>query len=90
MDQTGFGRPAHVDGLLERVEHEPGTGRLARPPADNAPGDHVDDERDVDHARPGRHVGEVAHPLTVRRRSIRFPKGTGPGDPGGAGWADPP
>jgi hypothetical protein len=61
---------AHVDRLLERVEHELGARGPTRSPADDTAGEHVDGERDVDHARPGRDVGEVAHPLTVSRRSI--------------------
>lgn len=35
-------------------------------PADDRPGADIDDERDVDHPAPGRHVGEVGHPGGVR------------------------
>ena len=44
--------------------------RPADPPADNAAGEHIDHEGDVDKACPGRYVGEVADPEPVRRRSL--------------------
>jgi hypothetical protein len=50
----------------ERVEHELGARGPARPPADDTPGEHVDDERHVDHTRPGRDIGKVAYPQLVR------------------------
>ena len=39
------------------------------PPAHDPPGEHVDHERDVDHAGPGRDVGEVRDPQPVRGRA---------------------
>src|SRR5436190_8850770 len=64
---------AVVDRLLECVEDEiSGQGRRG-PPADNPPRKHVDDERDVDEATPGRDVREVRHPhraLTQLRRVL--------------------
>ena len=42
------------------------------PPAEDPPGVGVDDERDVDHPRPGRHVGEVGDPEPVRRRRVEL------------------
>ena len=54
--------PAVVERLLQRIEHEAGVGRARHPPADDAPGKGVDDEGDVDEARPGRDIGEVATP----------------------------
>lgn len=48
--------------MLERVESKLGAGGLACPPTDDAPGKHVDDERDVEHAHPSLDVREVAHP----------------------------
>ena len=65
VDQAVLGGPADVDRLFERVEHELRARGLARPPADDTPGEHVDDERHVDHARPGRDVGKVAHPQPI-------------------------
>src|SRR5437899_1057750 len=59
---------AVVDRLLECVEDEiSGQGRRG-PPADNPPRKHVDDERDVDEATPGRDVREVRHPQLIRAR----------------------
>ena len=43
------------------------------PPADDAPGEGVDDEGDVDEAGPGRDVGEVRHPQDVRPRRLELP-----------------
>jgi hypothetical protein len=66
MDQVGDLRTtALVDRLLERVEDEIGPQRRRHAPADNAAGEDVDDEGDVDEAAPRRHVGEVGHPQLV-------------------------
>ena len=55
MDQPGQSATpvaaAGPDGLLERVEDQRGLHAGGGPPAQDAPGVGVDDERDVDHAR---------------------------------------
>ena len=61
MDQA-VGRPAGMQGLLQRVENEAGRLRAADPPADDPSGEDVDHESDVDHAGPGAHVGQVGDP----------------------------
>ena len=50
-------------------------------PAEDPPGVGVDDERDVDHAGPGRDVGEVGDPQPVRRRRVE--PALRPGPPAG-------
>ena len=72
MDQPGqvgvaFAPPG-PDGLLERVQDDAGGHRGGGPPAEDPAGVGVDDERDVDPARPGRDIGQVGHPQPVRRR----------------------
>jgi hypothetical protein len=59
--------------LLERVGGEVGAQRGGAPPADDASGVDVHDERDVDPARPGRDVGQVGDPQPVRRRRPELP-----------------
>jgi hypothetical protein len=66
MDQPRSGLPL-MNGLFQGIEHEPGMGRAADPPADDAAGEGVDDEGHVDEALPGRDIGEVADPEHVRR-----------------------
>jgi hypothetical protein len=56
-----------MNGLFQGIEHEPGMGRAADPPAHDAAGEGIDDEGDVDEALPRRHIGEVADPQHVRR-----------------------
>jgi hypothetical protein len=72
LDQPGQIRLALAgpgpDGLLHGVQDELGSHRGAGPPAQDAAGVGVDDEGDVDPARPGRHVGQVGHPQPVRRQ----------------------
>ena len=57
---------AVVDRLLERVQDEVGAQRRRDPPADDPPGEDVDDERDVDEATPGGDVGKVGDPELIR------------------------
>src|SRR5215207_6192167 len=63
--------PVEVDaasgprGHVQRVDHQRGVHGAGRLPADDAAGEHVHDERDVDDPRPRRAVGEVRHPLLV-------------------------
>ena len=62
-----------MNGLLERIEHEAGVCRPRDPPADDATGVGVDDEGDVDEARPGRHIGEVGEPQRIRMLCPELP-----------------
>ena len=81
MDEAAaLDRPAFVECLLQRIQHEAGMCRPADPPADDAAGEDVDHEGDVDEAGPGRDVGEVRDPQLVRRAA----PGTA-GSPGRAG-----
>lgn len=45
--------PPFVQGLFESIKDEARMGGPAHPPADDAAGIGVDDESDVDEARPG-------------------------------------
>ena len=79
-------------GLLERVQDQRGPHRPGGAPAQDPPGVGVDDERDVDHARPGRDVGEVGDPEPVRGGRAELPphQVSGPGrGRGGHRGADP-
>ena len=69
-------RLAVVQGLLQRIEHEVGAHGAADPPAHNAPGIHVDHERHVQPALPGRDVGEVRHPKLVGAICLEHPVDT--------------
>ena len=64
---------AGPDRVLESVEHEVGGHPGGGPPAHDATAEHVEDERDVDHARPRRHVREVGDPQLVRAGSEELP-----------------
>ena len=55
-------RLTFVQGLLERVQDKVGSCRRRYLPAHDAPGEHVDDERDVDEALPGSDISEVRDP----------------------------
>ena len=59
-------RPSLVQGLLQGIQYKAGVRSARHAPADNAPGKGVDHEGDIDEARPGRDVGEVADPQRVR------------------------
>ena len=56
---------ARMQGLLQRIEHEVGVHRTTDPPADDAPGKHIDHEGHIQPALPGRDVGEVRDPELV-------------------------
>lgn len=66
-------RSSLVQGLLQRVEHEAGMGRPRHPPTNDPPSIGVDDEGDIDEARPGRDIGEVRDPEPVGRRRVEHP-----------------
>jgi hypothetical protein len=54
--------------LLQSVEDEPSMRRPRHPPANDAAGEDVDDERCVDEALPGRDIGEI---LSANCRATR-------------------
>src|SRR3954466_6431912 len=66
-------RPARVQGLLERVEHEAGVRRPAHPPADDATGISIDHKGHKDESGPGRDVGESGVAEQVRARRLKLP-----------------
>ena len=95
------GAPAGVNRLLQRIEHAGRAPGGRHPPAHHAARKHVDDERDVDEATPGRDVREVGDPALIRTSGHALAvdevhgaaalPGVGRGDPGptpdGAGEA---
>src|SRR4051794_29235163 len=66
-------RPARVQGLLKRVEHEPGVRRPPHPPAADAPGIGNDREGHVPDARPELHAGEARDQNRVGTRRLELP-----------------
>jgi len=74
VDETAFvhGTPV-VKRLLERIQDEVRPCRTRHAPADDAPGERIDHEGDVDEAGPGRDVGEVRYPEHVRLRCPELP-----------------
>src|ERR1700730_10234354 len=62
-----------MQSLFESIEHEAGMCRSRNPPADDAPGEGIDDKGDVDEARPGRDMCEVRDPQRVRPRGLELP-----------------
>ena len=59
-----------MQGLFKGIKHEVRMRCPADPPADNAAGEHIDDEGDIDKPCPGRDIGEIADPEPVRRRGL--------------------
>ena len=59
------------DGLLERIEDKIGAQRRGDPPPDNAAGEDIDHEGDIDKAAPCRHVREVGDPQLIRPRRVK-------------------
>src|SRR6202162_3667356 len=66
-------RPPVMQSLLESIEHKAGMCRSRNTPANDAPGEGIDDKGDVDEARPGRDIGEVRDPQRVRPRCLELP-----------------
>ena len=64
---------AGVQGLLERIERQVGAKRVRHPPAHDATGIGVDDERDVDEPHPGRDVRDAREPQGVWARGLELP-----------------
>lgn len=65
MDQSVSFRLARVQHLLQGVEDEVGPHLAADAPADDTPGEGVDDEGHVDEALPRRDIREIADPQLV-------------------------
>lgn len=73
MDQAvGIGS-SFVKSLLERIEDEIGLHGATDAPAHDAPGEHVDDEGDIQPHLPSRNVGEVRHPQFIGAVSLEHP-----------------
>jgi hypothetical protein len=53
---AALGRPAMAESLFQGVQDEAGVGAAADAPSDDAPGEGVDHEGDIDKAVPGRNV----------------------------------
>src|SRR6478735_265612 len=68
MNKAVLPRTAVVQRLLQSIKNEGGMGCPRHPPADNAAREDVDDEGGVHEALPGRHVGEIRHPQSIRLR----------------------
>src|SRR4029077_4556896 len=66
-------RPPAMQSLFESIEHKAGVCRSRNPPADNAPGEGIDDKGDIDEAHPGRDIGEVRDPQRVWPRGLELP-----------------
>lgn len=67
-DLAGAG--AVPDGHLQCIDGQVRPQRSRQLPAHDHAGVHVDDERRVDPALEGAHVGQVGHPEPVRRRRL--------------------
>jgi hypothetical protein len=55
-EAAALGWPAVVERLLQGVEDEASIGRAGHPPANDAPGERIDDKGDVDETLPGRDI----------------------------------
>jgi hypothetical protein len=85
VDKPGAAHgPPGMQRQLQRLEDEARLGGARHAPADDPPGIGVDDEGDIDEARPGGDIGEVGDPQPVRRR-----RPESPGSPGRADRARP-
>ena len=62
VNEAVLHRAPIMQRLLQRIEHKPGLRVARHPPADNAPGEHVDHKGDVNEALPGGNLGEIRHP----------------------------
>jgi len=60
------GGPALRHGHVQRVEDELRSQVRRHRPADHAATSHIEDDGEVEEARPGRDVGNVGHPEAIR------------------------
>src|SRR3546814_6416913 len=58
----GLRRLTVIQRLLQGIEHEVGMHGTADAPAHNAKSKHVNDERPIQPALPGRYIGEIRKP----------------------------
>jgi hypothetical protein len=79
MDQPSGGS-AVPDRHVERVQDQLGAQVVSHRPSHHAPGEHVQDHRQVQEALPGRDIGDIGGPQPIRPSS-----GEGPLDQVG-GW----
>src|SRR5437879_9942791 len=64
---------AIVERLLKRIERQIAAQRTGYAPANDPPGEHVDDERHVGEASPGRDIRQVRDPHGAKgRRASRM------------------
>lgn len=56
---------------LERVQHQVRLEVRGHGPAHDPPAVHVQDHREEQKARPGRHIGDVGHPKLVGRVAVK-------------------
>ena len=69
MDETAATyRASVVKSLFQGIEDETGMRGAADPPANDTPGECIDDKRHIHKALPGRDIGEVGDPEHIRRR----------------------
>src|SRR5271166_111865 len=59
--------------LLQRVQDQFGMHRARHPPADDAPGEYIDHERDVNEAGPRRDISKVRHPQLIGTARLELP-----------------
>src|SRR5664280_3087286 len=67
MDEAVAGLLALPEGHLQGIEGEIGSQMVDRLPTDDVAAEDVEDERDVDEARPGTDIGQIGDPEAVRR-----------------------
>lgn len=67
MDQAGIQLwLASVERLLQAIPNEVSTPWMTDAPADDAAGKNVDNESNIDKARPSENIGEVGTPQLIR------------------------
>ena len=66
-----FGLAALADRLFQSVQRQVVPWRVGDPPADDAAGEHIDHEGDVDEAAPRGHIGQIRDPQLIVR-SLNF------------------
>jgi len=59
--------------LFQCVQNQIRTQRIGNAPTDDATSKDIDDERDIDKARPGCDKGDVGHPQLVRPGGSKLP-----------------
>jgi len=61
-----------MERLLQRLKDEIHGHRPTDPPADDAAGEHINDEGHIDEALPSRYVGEVRDPQWIRPLGVKL------------------